>query len=494
MQTTAKYLIHATVRTSGVVERSDVVGAIFGQTEGLLGDQLDLRDLQEASKVGRIDVTIESEGGRSTGSITIASGLDKVETAVLAAALETMDRVGPCHADCTVTDIEDARAAKRRTIVDRATELLDGLEERAVTTEKIVAEVRQNARVEEITTYEGYPAGPNVETSDAIIVVEGRADVRRLLKYGFKTAVAVEGTDIPGEIAELTTQRNTTAFLDGDRGGDLILRELQQIGAVDYVAFAPTDRSVEDLDKGEILSALRRKVPLDQVTDGQTPRDVFCPAIQSSPEATPKEETASESSADETVVTDGDAPAAPETQAEAVSTPEGDTEQDTPEPSAPDTETSATPDAEAAPDTAPVESPVEMEADDIDTETVEDDSDDGAVPEEVEEGVAHDQTDDPKTLGGHVEAVIGGETGTARFLDEEFDSIDDVDYEEAFDALVDGEAVPETVVIDGALTQKLLDGAAQRGVGQVVAAEFGNFVKQPTDVRIRTAAEMEVEA
>ena len=38
MQDTAKYLIHADITTDGVVERSDVVGAVFGQTEGLLGD------------------------------------------------------------------------------------------------------------------------------------------------------------------------------------------------------------------------------------------------------------------------------------------------------------------------------------------------------------------------------------------------------------------------------------------------------------------------
>ena len=147
----AKYLIHAEIRTSGVVERSDVVGAIFGQTEGLLGDELDLRDLQEASKIGRIDVDIESEDGRSFGTITIGSGLDRVQTAVLAAALETIERVGPCRADCTVTTIEDARAAKRRELVDRATDLLTDLEDSTMTSENLVEAVRQQSRVEDIT-------------------------------------------------------------------------------------------------------------------------------------------------------------------------------------------------------------------------------------------------------------------------------------------------------------------------------------------------------
>ena len=107
MQHSPKYVIHADIRTSGVVERSDVVGAIYGQTEGLLGEDLDLRDLQESSKVGRIDVDIDSEGGRTFGTVTIASGLDRAETAVLAAALETIERVGPCRSTCEVIKIED---------------------------------------------------------------------------------------------------------------------------------------------------------------------------------------------------------------------------------------------------------------------------------------------------------------------------------------------------------------------------------------------------
>ena len=267
----AKYLIHAEIRTSGVVERSDVVGAIFGQTEGLLGDELDLRGLQEASKIGRIDVDIESEDGRSFGTITIGSGLDRVQTAVLAAALETIERVGPCRSDCTVTTIEDARAAKRRELVDRATDLLTDLEDSTMTSENLVEAVRQQSRVENITEFEGVPAGPRVADSDAIIVVEGRADVRRLLRFGVKNAVAVEGTDIPDAVARLTTERTTTVLLDGDRGGDLILKELAQVGDIDHVALAPPGRSVEDLSRDEVMNALREKVPFEAVDASSSP-------------------------------------------------------------------------------------------------------------------------------------------------------------------------------------------------------------------------------
>jgi len=42
---TTKYLIKAHIKADGIIEKSDVVGAIFGQTEGLLGDEAHLRIL-----------------------------------------------------------------------------------------------------------------------------------------------------------------------------------------------------------------------------------------------------------------------------------------------------------------------------------------------------------------------------------------------------------------------------------------------------------------
>jgi DNA primase len=257
-----KYLVRADITADGVVERSDVVGAVFGQTEGLLGDELDFRDLQDSSKLGRIDVEVESEGGRSYGQITIASDLDRAETAVLAAALETIERVGPCTATVEVRRIEDVRAAKRREVVERAKELVaTAFDEGAFTGDDLVEEVRESARAAEIVEYEGLPAGPRVPEGDgAVIVVEGRADALTLLEYGVKNAVAVEGTNVPEAVADLTRERTTTAFLDGDRGGDLILRELRQVGDVDYVARAPAGDAVEDLSREAVFRALREKV------------------------------------------------------------------------------------------------------------------------------------------------------------------------------------------------------------------------------------------
>ncbi|MDL0123296.1 MULTISPECIES: DNA primase DnaG [Halobacterium] len=262
MEDTAKYLIHADFVVDGVVERSDVVGAAFGQTEGLLGDDLAIPDLQDSAKLGRIDVSVDSEGGQSFGDITIASSLDRVETATLAAALEAVERIGPCRADVEVDRIEDVRAAKRREVVDRAKELLaTAFDEGAINADDILDEVRESVRVDDITDYDGYPAGPNVDSSDAVVIVEGRADVVTLLKYGIKNAVAVEGTNIPDAIAALSREKTATAFLDGDRGGDMILRELGQVGSLDFVARAPTGECVEDLSRRTVDSALRNKTP-----------------------------------------------------------------------------------------------------------------------------------------------------------------------------------------------------------------------------------------
>ena len=265
---TTKYLIHAEIEAEGIVERPDVVGAIFGQTEGLLGGDLDLRELQKTGRIGRIEVKIDSKGGKSIGEIKVPSSLDKVETAILAAALETIERVGPCSARIRVLRIEDVRASKRKKIVERAMSILrEYFEEPEIESEKIVEIVRQAIRADEIVEYgeEKLPAGPAIDESDAIIVVEGRADVLNLLKHGIKNVIAVEGTNIPKTIIELSKKKTVTAFLDGDRGGDLILKELLQVAEVDYVARAPEGKEVEELTQKEILKALRNKVPVEQL-------------------------------------------------------------------------------------------------------------------------------------------------------------------------------------------------------------------------------------
>lgn len=297
---TTKYLIHINIEADGVVEKTDVVGAIFGQTEGLLGEDMDLRDLQRSGRVGRIDVTLTSKHGKTAGDLYIASSLDRAETAILAAALETIERIGPCVSRISVEGIEDLRAIKRRKIVDRAKELLmESFDEVGLSTNEILAEVREASRIVKITAIgdERLPAGPTVLESDAIIILEGRVDVLNLLRCGIKNTVAVEGTKVPEIVAELSRKKNTTVFVDGDRGGDLILKELLQVADVDFVAFSPRGRSVEDMTRKEIIKSLRNKVPVDvvraQVSKNEplsdlvfeitAPEDEAEPAAQSEP-------------------------------------------------------------------------------------------------------------------------------------------------------------------------------------------------------------------
>ncbi|WAC04043.1 MAG: DNA primase DnaG [Methanoregula sp.] len=267
---TTKYLIHINLTAEGVVEKPDVVGAIFGQTEGLLGEDLDLRDLQRTGRVGRIDVQITSKKGETKGEIMISTSLDRAETAILAASLETIDRVGPCVARVTVGSIEDIRVSKRKKIVNRAKEILiERFDDGTIDSNELLDDVRQSLRIEKIGSIgeEKMPSGPNVLDSDAIIIVEGRADVLNLLRFGIKNAVAVEGTNIPKTVIDLCEKKTATAFFDGDRGGELILRELLQVADIDFVAFSPRAKSVEDMTRKEVIKTLRNKVPVEYIRE-----------------------------------------------------------------------------------------------------------------------------------------------------------------------------------------------------------------------------------
>src|SRR5438876_10397263 len=267
---TTKYMIQARMEAEGIVEKPDVVGAVFGQTEGLLGEELDLRDLQKGGRIGRIEVDVQSKKGRSEGLIYIPSSLDQVETSILAAALETIDRVGPCKATIKVEKVEDVRVTKRNKIIERARALLSSMAEESKTSgTDLLDEVRQSVQVSEIVSFgpERLPSGPNVSDSDAIIIVEGRQDVLNLLRSGIKNAIAVEGTNVPKTVQELSKERALTAFVDGDRGGDLILKELLQVAEVDFIARAPRGKEVEELTQKQIMKSLRNKIPADQYVE-----------------------------------------------------------------------------------------------------------------------------------------------------------------------------------------------------------------------------------
>jgi len=264
----AKYVVEAKFVIEGVVERHDVIGAIFGQTEGLFPKEFELRELQKSGKIGRIDIELKSENDRTEGTITIPSSLDRAETAIIAAAMETVDRIGPCEAKVSVERIADIRVEKRERIVKRAKELMrEWVVKEGQDIEKLLEAVSREDKKIQPVHYgrERLTATPNISKSKELIIVEGRADVINLLRSGYTGVIALEGVKVPKTIMSLTKKKETTAFLDGDRGGDLILKELMQVARPKYVARAPRGKEVEDLTPEEIKTALANRVPLEAV-------------------------------------------------------------------------------------------------------------------------------------------------------------------------------------------------------------------------------------
>jgi len=304
-----------------------------------------------------------------------------------------------------------------------------------MSSEEILAEVREYVRVEDITEYEGLPAGPRVTDSDAIIIVEGRSDVLTLLKYGIKNAIAVEGTNVPDAVAELTRHRTVTAFLDGDRGGELILAELAQVGDIDYVAFAPAGDSVEALDHHELFAALRNKVPYDAVSGLNEPRAAIAATDGSTTPAPPA-----------STPTTGD-----------------DSSEPRPSPAEPAAADSTAADANGT------------EIDDASVSEVDDT--DGAEA-------------DPTTVYEHASEIIRAGTDRVRFLDADTTVLEEADASDAYDSLEGLEEPPETIVLDAILTQRLLDLAADSGVERIVARSLGQFTKRPTAVRVHAVTDI----
>ncbi|HPJ84118.1 MAG TPA: DNA primase DnaG [Methanothrix sp.] len=430
---TTKYVIHAEITADGIVERPDVVGAIFGQTEGLLGSDLDLRDLQKTGRIGRIDVQIASSGGKSSGSISIPSSFDKVETAILASALETIDRVGPCIARINVSKIEDVRASKRKYVVDRAKQIImEMFDENLLDTQGITEQIKQSVRVEEITHIgpDRLPAGPNVLDSDAILVVEGRADVLNLLRFGIKNAVAVGGTNVPPTIAELCAKKVVTAFTDGDRGGELIVKELLQVADIDYVARAPEGKCVEDMTQKEIVRALRQKIPVEQVLDFYKIKPL---SKKQRREATTRRKSLIRERPVR-ISRGGDRT------------------------------------GEAAP-TIHVHEPVEEEEFEPEPEPI--------VEQEPE--VAKDVG---QWFVPHLDALSG--TLSARLFDRNQNLVREVAVRDLAKELKESNGDVAGVIFDGVVTQRILDIAADKNLEYLIGAKLGNIVKSPLCVKVMT--------
>ncbi len=270
-----KYLVRLKFEVDGVVERADVIGAIFGQTEGLFGPEMNLNELQKSWKVGRIEINLESKNDKTRGEVIIPMSTDIGTAALIAAAVESVDKVGPCSARFTVGNIEDVRAVKRKQIVDRAKLIVrDWSSKTSSEGENLLKDVTESTKRAKVINYgmENLPAGPGVYSSDLVYLVEGRADVVLFLRAGIENVVALEGTSVPDSIIELGKKKRLIAVLDGDRGGDLIEKELAQVVRVEKVLRAPTGKEVEDLTPIDVINLLKGEAPTPSRRERQAER------------------------------------------------------------------------------------------------------------------------------------------------------------------------------------------------------------------------------
>ena len=256
-----KYMIHANFSAEGALEKPDVIGAIFGQTEGLLGAELEMRELQKEGKIGRIEVDLHKEGKNTVGMIKIPTALDQSETTLIAAAIETIERIGPCDSQITIEQIEDVRGSKRDYIVERAKKLMQEIHG-TTDSREISAEIKDSAKIAGIKEYGENKLPCGDISGKELIVVEGRADVVNLIRNGVNNVIGMNGTKLPDEIKELSKDKEITLFVDGDRGGKLIAQNVVENANVTYIATAPDGKEVEELAGKEILMNLRKKVPV----------------------------------------------------------------------------------------------------------------------------------------------------------------------------------------------------------------------------------------
>ncbi len=265
-----KYVVEADFEIDGDVEKPDIIGAIFGQTEGLIGADLDLRELQRNGKIGRIEIEFSNNhNNKTSGKLFLPSSLGRVETCILGAAIESVDRVGPFETFFKVLKVEDTRNEKRRHIVERAKNLIKALLSTEIPDSKEISEmVESDVKTSTITNFgpENLPAGPDIGKSEEIILVEGRADVLNLIKNDINNCIAVGGAsnNVPNSIIKLATEKETTLFVDGDRGGEMIMKILLNHADIDFIAKAPDGKEVEELARKEIIKALHSKIPTDQ--------------------------------------------------------------------------------------------------------------------------------------------------------------------------------------------------------------------------------------
>lgn len=456
---TVKYLIYADVDVDGLVDKPDVVGAIFGQTEGLLGEDLDLRDLQKNGRIGRIEVDLKSRGGRTRGVIKVPSSLDMVETCIIGAAIETVERVGPCEANIKISQVEDTRNLKRGKLIERSKILLRNLINTEMPESQEISDmVREEVKAAEITTYgkDRLPSGPGIGRAESIILVEGRADVVNLLKKDLSNVVAIGGAKVPPGVITLTKEKEITAFLDGDRGGDMILRELVNGGAdIDFLARAPAGKEVEELTRKEVMKCLKNRLPFEQEKIATAPipssRNTVMPTYRQQAAPAPRPEPRIEPRVDprrkrrESIV-------------ERV-------ERESAKLKAPIKEEVPAVVEKVVEEKPEVKKPVAKKPEPKKEEK---------LPEPVKKLSKEELVDELKALS---------KTLKARLYNENYEMIKELPVREVIKSIEEVKGI-HAIVFDGIVTQRLVDLAENKGVRVLVGGKMGNVSKKPTKLEL----------
>ena len=261
-----KYHVKLSFEVDGLVERADIIGAIFGQTEGLLGPEMNLNELQRVSKVGRIEVNTFNTDNTTKGDALLPMSTDIDTCSLIAAAIESIDKVGPFDSSFKLDAIDDVRASKKEDIVKRAKEIKQKWATNSVSEgDEMLKTVHEN-NSDKITTYgpKKLHCSTGVFDSSWVILVEGRADIINLLRAGYENALAFEGGRIDESIKELCDKKErVVAFIDGDRAGGFILKELKSIVKIDVELRADEGIEVEELTPkrvDEILSPVAKQI------------------------------------------------------------------------------------------------------------------------------------------------------------------------------------------------------------------------------------------
>ncbi|MEM0340165.1 MAG: DNA primase DnaG [Acidilobaceae archaeon] len=426
-------MIKARVEVDGKVGKHDIIGAVFGQTEGLLGSEFNLEDLQEKDRIGRVLVDVKYVGNKTTGILQVSSNLDRVETAILAAMLETVDRVGPYNARVIVEEVRDLRAEKIKYVIDRAKEILKKIREEEPDVKEIIRQIEEEMlKAPKIIEFgpEKLPAGPQVESADTLIVVEGRADVVNLLRYGYENVIALEGAreKVPESLKKLAENKKVVLFVDGDRGGELIIMNVLGQMKVDYIARAPKDKEVEKLTAKEVAKALSEMTPVDE----------FVKSLKQQAEAV--------STAKPTVLPEVEV-VAPEAKTETATAPVAEAIAEV---------------AQMAETTAPTVQP-ELEVITL------------AIPKNILESASK--------LKGTLEAIV---------YDSSWNEVMRVKVKDLFNVLQGVEAGKVyAVILDGIITQRLVDVATEKNISLLIGARAGSKVipKSPA-LRMLTFADL----